>query len=315
MTLNQGWIYQEQVADNAAGATLLEYYTRRYTHSSPEQWRDRIQLGLVTLDDRTVTDCQTTLKRGQLLAYHRPPWVEPEVPFALSILYEDEELLILHKPAGLPVLPGGGFLENTLWGWLKRHYSCPPSPLHRLGRGTSGVMLLAKTETSKSKLSQDFRNGQIEKIYRALATGVDQPDTFTVSQAIGKIPYPTLGYLYAATKKGKPAISHCRVLRRGSANPFDETRTLNASLLEVTIPTGRPHQIRIHLAAAGYPLWGDPLYGIGGVPIQNLTSQDTIQDAVPGDCGYYLHAHQVKFVHPIQARELVVTAEPPTCLV
>ena len=298
MALNQGWIYSEQVSQNANGITILDYYTTHYAHSSRHEWSDRIQSGLIFVNATVITDCDTLLKSGQHLTYHRPPWVEPDVPMDLPILYEDAELLILHKPSGLPVLPGGGFLENTLWGWLRVHYADPPSPLHRLGRGTSGVMLLAKTETAKSKLSRDFRNGEIHKCYRALAVGNEMPDRFTITQPIGKVSHPTLGYLYAASATGKSAISHCQVLQRD--------RIPGASLLAVTIPTGRPHQIRIHLATAGYPLWGDPLYGVGGGAID--------QTSVPGDCGYFLHAHQIQFRHPTTGNLQRITAEPPARL-
>lgn len=306
---NQGWIYEE--VTQATGVTLLDYYTARYQHSSREEWRDRIESGLISVDQQFVTHSQFVLRSGQLLAYHRPPWVEPEVPLHVSVLHEDEELLVLHKPAGLPVLPGGGFLNNTLWGWLRRNYSQPPTPMHRLGRGTSGVMLMAKTEAAKSALSQGFRNREIHKVYRALAMGRVQLDEFTVTVPIGKVPHATLGYLYAATDQGKPAISHCRVLQRVGADCIGN-QISNTTLLEVAIPTGRPHQIRIHLAAAGYPLWGDPLYTVGGSALHN--SEKTGQTPVPGDCGYYLHAHQVTLRHPTQGYSLTVIAEPPAVL-
>jgi 23S rRNA pseudouridine1911/1915/1917 synthase len=305
MSLNQGWIYEEQVT--ISGFTLLDYYTTRHTHSSQQQWRDRIESGLICIDRIVTIDPHTPLKPGQLLSYHRPPWVEPSVPFNVSVLYEDDALLIAHKPSGLPVLPGGGFLDHTLLGWLKSHYGDPPTPMHRLGRGTSGILLLAKTEAARSSLSQQFRARTIQKVYRALAIGTDQPDSFTVTHAIGKVAHPRLGYLYEATESGKEAVSHCQVLERYFLEDAHSTpRIPNTALLEVTIPTGRPHQIRIHLAAAGYPLWGDPLYGVGGTEID--------QDSVPGDCGYYLHAYTASFTHPTQGHRLTVAAEPPDVL-
>jgi 23S rRNA pseudouridine1911/1915/1917 synthase len=292
--LNQGWTYEEQVA--RGGITLLDYYATRYQHSSREEWHDRIQSALISLHNIPVTDPQTILQAGQHLSYHRPPWLEPSVPMNVAVLYEDADVLILHKPAGLPVLPGGGFLEHTVWGWLRQHYSGLPAPMHRLGRGTSGLLLLARTEIAKSNLSRQFRDRKVQKIYRALATGTDQPETFTVTQAIGKVEHPKLGYLYAATDQGKSAISHCRVMEHRS----------ESTLLEVTIPTGRPHQIRIHLAFAGYPLVGDPLYGVGGIAID--------QDSVPGECGYWLHAYQIRFEHPVSGERMSAIAEPPPIL-
>jgi 23S rRNA pseudouridine1911/1915/1917 synthase len=293
--LNQGWIYRDRVT---RPSSLVDYYATHYTHSSAAEWRDRIAAGQICVDGTPILDCETPLQPGQRLTYDRPPWAEPAVPFNVSVLYEDDDLLLIDKPSGLPVLPGGGFLQNTLTGWLQQHYATPPIPMHRLGRGTSGVLLLAKTTTARTALSQAFRDRQMQKIYRTLATGSDQPETFTVDCAIGKVPHPSLGYLYAASATGKPAVSHCRVLVRD--------RIPGASLLEVNIPTGRPHQIRIHLAAAGYPLWGDPLYGKGGTAI------DT--SSVPGDCGYHLHAYRICFTHPMRGEILTIAAPPPPLL-
>ncbi|MEP0916718.1 RluA family pseudouridine synthase [Leptolyngbya sp. DQ-M1] len=294
--LNQGWIYTDRVSQS--GITLLEYYTQRYTHSTQQEWRDRIQSGAISINDVPVTDPETLLDSGQQLAYQRSPWAEPDVPFNVITLYEDNDLLIIDKPSGLPVLPGGRFLENTVWGWLRRQYVIPPVPIHRLGRGTSGVMVLAKTEKARSQLSKDLRDRTLQKRYRALATGIPEPDRFTVTAQIGKVAYPQLGYLYAATKTGKEAMSHCVVLRRD--------RCSNTTLLEVTIPTGRPHQIRIHLAAAGHPLWGDPLYGTGGIPIN--------QTSIPSDCGYLLHSYELCLTHPTEGHSIRVRSHLPALL-
>ncbi|WNZ44754.1 RluA family pseudouridine synthase [Leptolyngbya boryana CZ1] len=293
---NQGWVYTDRI--DRQGRTLLDYYAERYPHSSRQDWLDRIQSGAISINDIPVSDPEMPLQPGQLLSYQRSPWIEPDVSFEIQSLYEDEHLLILSKPSGLPVLPGAGFLENTLWGWLRREYATPPVPIHRLGRGTSGVIVLAKTELARSQLSKDLRDRTFEKRYRALVTGIPAADQFTVTHRIGKVAYPQLGELYVATETGKAAISHCRVLERD--------RIPNATLLEVTIPTGRPHQIRIHLAAAGYPLWGDPLYGVGGVAIN--------QNSVPGDCGYLLHAYTVGLIHPVSKEKMTIQAEPPTLL-
>ncbi|MBD1844647.1 RluA family pseudouridine synthase [Cyanobacteria bacterium FACHB-63] len=294
--LNQGWIYTDRVRQS--GITLLEYYTQHYRHSTQQEWRDRIQSGAISINDVPVTDPETLLDVGQRLAYQRSPWVEPEVPFDVVTLHEDESLLMIDKPSGLPVLPGGRFLENTLWGWLRRQYVTPPAPIHRLGRGTSGVMVLAKTEKARSRLSKDLRDRHLQKRYRALATGIPDLDLFTVTTPIGKVAYPQLGYLYAATETGKEAMSHCVVLKRD--------RCSNTTLLEVTIPTGRPHQIRIHLAAAGHPLWGDPLYGTGGIPIN--------QTSIPSDCGYWLHSYELCLTHPTEGHAIRVRSHPPALL-
>lgn len=298
MRLNQGWSYQEQIDRSAQGLTVLDYYTQRYCHSDRAQWQQRIAAGQILLDGVEAT-ATTQLTAGQRLTYNRPPWQEPDVPLIFETLHEDEDVVIIAKPAGLPVLPGGGFLEHTLlWQLQERYPQTTPVPIHRLGRGTSGLLLLARSTVARAVLSQQMRDRQIQKIYRALAQGTSMPDRFTVTQPIGKVPHPTLGYLYAAHPQGQPAYSECRVLHR---------RT-NATLLEVSIQTGRPHQIRIHLAAAGHSLVGDPLYATGGVPI--LQASDGAIP-VPGDCGYHLHAFRLAFMHP-NGRTMEFVCQPPS---
>ena len=292
--MNQGWTYRERVDHAGAGQTILAYYTQRYRHSSQQEWRERIASGQVLLDDQQV-EAETCLRLGQRLSYRRPPWREPAVPLRFDVLYEDIDLLVVAKPAGLPVMPGGGFLEHTLlWRLRQRYPEETPAPIHRLGRGTSGLMLLARSHLARSQLSRQMRDQQISKTYRALAQGVDLPEQFTIRTSIGKLPHPILGYVYGAKSDGLFAVSHCRVLRRNA----------HTTLVEVNILTGRPHQIRIHLAAAGYPLVGDPLYLAGGTPRQppfppeNTPPDRTENLPVPGDCGYYLHAYRLSFTHP-----------------
>ncbi|HEY9638918.1 MAG TPA: RluA family pseudouridine synthase [Coleofasciculaceae cyanobacterium] len=304
--LNQGWIYREQVNRAQAGLTLLAYYTQQYQHSSPTEWQERIACGQVLLDGKPTTS-ETRLQPGQWLTYHRPPWEEPDVPLSVEVLYEDADLLVVAKPAGLPVLPGGGFLEHTLLRQLQRQYPQEtPVPIHRLGRGTSGLMLMARSPLARSSLSQQMRENtaclhperQIRKVYLALVGSGDLPDRFTLTDAIGKIPHPVLGYVYGATANGQFAQSDCHVLQRSP----------DATLLEVTILTGRPHQIRIHLATAGYPLLGDPLYGVGG---ELLAPSAAGKLPVPGDCGYWLHAHQLSFRHPRTHQMISFSCPPP----
>lgn len=305
--MNQGWVYREQVGAAAAGQTLLAYYCDRYRHSSEGDWRSRILSQQILLNGQPAQP-DTPLEPGQRLTYHRPPWQEPEVPLNFEVIYEDADLLAVAKPAGLPVMPGAGFLEHTLLGQLKQHYPTEtPVPIHRLGRGTSGLVLLGRSPLAKSELARQMRDRKIHKLYRALASGVEMPDKFTIERAIGKVPHPSLGYVYGAVAEHDPsnrfAHSSCRVLRRGA----------EATLLNVTIFTGRPHQIRIHLAAAGYPLLHDPLYGIGGLPLRS-PNPGTGRLPLPGDCGYWLHALELGCIHPRSGQPLRFIAPPPEAL-
>jgi 23S rRNA pseudouridine1911/1915/1917 synthase len=304
--MNHGWVYCDRINRKHSGKTVLAFYVTSYRHSSTQQWQERIMLGQILLNGQPTT-ADTVLQGGQVLTYHRPPWQEPDVPLALDILHHDPQILVVAKPAGLPVLPGGGFVEHTLLWQIQQQYP-QAAPIHRLGRGTSGLLLLAQTPTARAHLSAQMRQHQMGKTYRALIGATqpaDLPNEFMIDQPIGKIPHPGLGYIYAATAQGLSAHSHVKVLQRSS----------DATLIDVTIYTGRPHQIRIHLASVGYPLLGDPLYGPGGIP--HLAPIDSNPERVeppedypvPGDCGYHLHAYQLKFRHP-DTEELCVFQAP-----
>lgn len=301
-SLNDGWVYHDRIQPDGHGLTVLDFYAERYRHSSRETWCARIESGEVLLDgQQTASD--VVLTRGQTLAYHRQPWTEPHAPSSFAVLYRDEHVLAVAKPSGLPVLPGGGHLQNTLLASLRRRFGEGPAPIHRLGRGTSGVMLFARSDIAKHRLSEDLSNGRLTKIYLALACGADLPDRFTVDTPIGRVPYPEIQYVYAADPAGKPSRSECHVLRRCPDQ--------NRSIVQVQIITGRPHQIRIHLAAAGHPLVDDPLYAPGGVP---LPVSDGARVPMPGDVGYHLHAHRITFPHPVTDRSVTVVCLPPLIL-
>ncbi len=301
---NQGWTYRNRIGKDAAGETVLLFYFRRYPHSSREAWRKRIVSGDVRLDDRPTTP-ETRLFAGQRLTYYRKPWREPDAPCSFALLYEDDHLIAADKPAGLPVLPGGHHLRNTLLSRIREQFpEIPgPAPLHRLGRGTSGLVLFARSGLARRALSEDFRNRRVCKFYRALVAGTDMPDRFAVDVPIGRIPFAPTRYLYAATSGGKPARTECRVLNRD--------RDGNRSLIRVNLVTGRAHQIRIHLAAAGHPLIDDPLYRAGGRPAVSAAGD---RAPLPGDIGYHLHAHELHFIHPATRRKVHLTCPPPLIL-
>lgn len=300
--LNRGFIYTNEVDAGAAGETVVDFYVRRYPHSTAADWRERIERGTVRLDGHDVTPT-TVLRAGQTLSYERAPWVEPETPTSFGVIYEDADVIAIDKPSGLPVLPGGHHLEHTLLALVRARFAgagseVPPSPLHRLGRGTSGIVLFARTPLALRRLTEAFTERRITKIYRALVQGVGLSDRQTIGVPIGRIAYAPTGKLYAAASDGLPSTSICRLLH--------EDTEQHRSLVEVRIITGRPHQIRIHMAACGHPLVGDPLYAVGGGLREG--------DALPGDEGYRLHALRLCLPHPCTGLPLTVECQPPPAL-
>ncbi len=293
--MNRGFTYTETIGRRGEGRGLLEYLSRRYVHTPEPAWRERIEGGLVLVDGRRG-DCPEILRTGQTVTWSRPPWEEPAAPLTYAVLFEDEDLLAVAKPSGLPTLPGAGYLDNTLLALVRRR-TPGASPVHRLGRGTSGIVLFSRTRAAMRAISEDWREHRVTKIYRGLATGTPEADEFVVETPIGPVPHPALGVVYAASPNGKPARSFVSVIERREGS----------ALLEVRIETGRPHQIRIHMAAIGHPLVGDPLYVAGGGIREG-------ENALPGDTGYWLHAMRLSLPHPRTGEPFSVECPPPLML-
>jgi 23S rRNA pseudouridine1911/1915/1917 synthase len=201
--------------------------------------------------------------------------------------------LAVAKPQGLPTLPGGGFLVHSLLHLVRARYS-DATPLHRLGRGTSGVALFARTTHARSALTHAWQKNDVLRVYRALVMGCPQNEELDIRAPIGPVPHPLLGKVHGVHAEGKRSHSKVRLLeRRGKT-----------SLVQATLVTGRPHQIRIHLAYAGYPLVHDPLYIPGGIPARETR-------ALPGDLGYHLHAERLGFRHPHSGKRVQIECFPP----
>jgi 23S rRNA pseudouridine1911/1915/1917 synthase len=292
MGRNGGHTYAEQLGLSADGYVLSQFLAQHYRHSPERAWIERIRQGRVKLDG-VVADPGTRLAAGQWLSWERPGWIEPPAPLGFGVLYDDGDVVAVAKPSGLPTLPGAGFLEHTLLSQLRR-YRKGLRPLHRLGRHTSGIVLCALGGESRAALSRAWSHGNVRKTYRALASGQPVRSAFEIATPIGAVPYAPLGTLHAASPAGKSAHSTVRVVNRREAD----------FLCDVEIATGRPHQIRIHLASAGHPLVGDPLYADGGAPPARCR-------ALPGDGGYSLHAMELRFPHPASGRSVTVRCAPP----
>jgi 23S rRNA pseudouridine1911/1915/1917 synthase len=315
--LNRGYAYTTIISSKDRGRTLLSHLASLYTHSTPEAWQQKLNNCEVTVDGVTATGSESVTS-GQTLVWNRPPWIEPDSPQHFEVLFEDPHLLAVNKPGGLPTLPGGGFMENTLLRLVQKQ-NPNANPVHRLGRGTTGIVLFAKTPQAAAKLSADWNTPRIQKIYWALAQGIAQHDAYEILTPIGLVPHPRIGSVWAASPSGKPSKSSAKVISRAPSSTASSSAasssaassstasstTVGTTTFEVRLNSGRPHQIRIHLASIGHPLVGDPLYGLSGQPLENLPG-------LPGDGGYFLHAQFLNFHHPITGEQINLEAALPS---
>lgn len=291
MTWNRGWSYREQVGPDGSGLSVLSYLAGKRLHSSKDEWAARLERGEVDIEGKRARG-DAILQAGQVIVWHRPPWEEAAVPMGFDVIHEDAEILVVSKPSGLPTMPAGGFLDHTLLTLVRKQYP-EASPLHRLGRHTSGLVLFALDHDSSSQLARAWREHRVEKTYRALGLGLARTESLVIDSPIGPVPHPILGTVHAAHEGGKPSRSTAIVLERRG----------DRTLFQVEIATGRPHQIRIHMAFAGHPLVGDPLYEVGGGLKQH--------PGLPGDGGYFLHAQRLRFEHPRTGQPMTMAAMPP----
>ncbi|MCK6447781.1 MAG: RluA family pseudouridine synthase [Planctomycetes bacterium] len=276
---NRGFVYRAQVGPDGAGATVLGFHVARFRHSGEAEWRTAIELGRVRVNGRATTS-DTRLCAGDELEFHRPPWDEPAAPTSFGVAFEDEHVLVVIKPAGLQVLPAGPFLARTLLELVRASSveRTDAAPAHRLGRGTSGLIAFGKNAAARAALARQFREFVPRKTYLAWVAGASLPQSLHVRTPIAKLAHGPLE-IFAAASEGRPSFTRVRVLRRESDRTLVATQPI----------TGRPDQLRIHLAAAGAPIVGDPLFGPGGRPKS---------DVPPGAGGYLLHAAALAFRHP-----------------
>jgi len=280
---NQGYIYRTRVGGADAGSSVLAFHVARFRHSDETAWREAIALGRVLVNGRPVA-AGDLLSAGDELEFHRPPWHEPDAPESFGVAFEDDDVLVAVKPAGLQVLPAGPFCARTLLELVRASDAtrAAAAPAHRLGRGTSGLIAFGKSALGRSSLGRQFRDFTLQKTYLAWVEGAPLPGSFAARQPIAPVQHGPLR-IHVAAERGRESLTRVRVLRRERGGASER------ALVAAQPITGRPDQIRIHLAAAGAPIVGDPLFGPGGTPKS---------DAPPGAGGYLLHAAALSFALP-----------------
>jgi len=293
VTFNQGYSYREVLGVSARGHSALSYLAFHFDHSTESQWQERLDAGEVLLEG-SIASGDESLHAGKVLVWNRPGWTEADTPKEYGVIYRDEDLLAVDKPSGLPTIPGAGFYQNTLLSLVQIDFP-EARPLHRLGRATSGLVLFALNRQTASALSQSWT--KVQKQYQALSSLIASQDSYDIRSPIGEHAHPILGKVYAANPNGKTARSSARTLQRRA----------NTTVFQVDIHTGRPHQIRIHLAYIGHPLEGDPLYASGGQPKIDYPG-------LPGDPGYWLHAKRLVFEHPSTGKRIELNSSLPAIL-
>ena len=266
-----------------------------------------IETGRVLVDGKQVRT-SLKLRGGEQIEVDIPPPL-PAVPLAeaipLEVLFEDSDLIVINKEAGMVVHPGAGNTSGTLVNALLAHCrdlagiggELRPGIVHRLDKGTSGVLVAAKHDRAQA-LSEQFSVHTVKRIYQALVYGSPPEDTGKIEGIIGRHPTERLR-LSGKAKNGKHAVTRWKVKERYG----------RVSLVELRLETGRTHQIRVHLTEAGFPLLGDPLYPDGG-RCNNIP--DTQLRGMINRLGRQaLHARCLGFIHPSTGQYIEFTTEPP----
>ena len=275
-----------------------------------------IKDGAVFLDGIVASSPSAKVSAGQSVVIEVPDAV-PAVPVAedipLDIVYEDDDLLVVNKPAGLVVHPGAGNHNGTLVNALLHHCRdslsgiggvLRPGIVHRLDKETSGLMLVAKNDKAHQGLAAQLEDRSLSRTYHAIVLGAPMPPRGEIDQPIGR--HSQNRVKMAISPQGKDARTYYHVIKsKGEA----------ASIVECKLETGRTHQIRVHMAHLGHPLIGDPLYGPQATKLASMLKKT---DIAPEDIDFIhsfsrqaLHARAIEFSHPITQKHLSFEASPP----
>jgi 23S rRNA pseudouridine1911/1915/1917 synthase len=272
--------------------------------------QDLIRTGQVQRDGLPALDPSGKVAAGAHIVLRVPP-AAPAEPVAealdLPIVYEDDDLIVIDKAAGMVVHPAAGHADGTLVNALLAHCGASlsgiggvtrPGIVHRLDRGTSGLMVAAKNDEAHRHLSRQLEDRSLSRRYKALVWGVPAPREGDIEGAIGRNP-GNRKKMAVVTKGGKSALTHFKVLKPVGTR---------ASLVECRLATGRTHQIRVHMAKIGHPVIGDPLYG-GGAGRRMKGAPDKPSDLLRQLKSQALHAFMIGFVHPRSGEKILLESK------
>jgi 23S rRNA pseudouridine1911/1915/1917 synthase len=301
-----------QITITLPADTRPERLDRALARLLPELSRSRlkalIEAGQVSRDGAAVREPSTRVKAGQNFAIILPnprPALPPAQPIALTILYEDEHLIVIDKPAGLVVHPAPGNQDLTLVNALLAHCGesltgiggvLRPGIVHRLDKDTSGVLVAAKSARAHAGLVQQFAGRAVARSYLAVVWGAPTPAAGEIDAPIGRSP-ANRKKMAVVARGGKAALTRYRALRRYGGGA--------AALLECRLATGRTHQIRVHLAHIGHAVVGDAVYG------RTRRGAPAVAAAAARIGRQALHANSLGFVHPVSGVTMSFASEPP----
>ncbi len=300
-------------APEDAGSRADRFLAARIGTISRARVKSLIEAGQVWRDGSALTAPAEPVRAGSaytlVLPAPRPATPEPqEIPF--PILFEDADILVLDKPAGLVVHPAPGNEDRTLVNAVLAHCGGSlagiggerrPGIVHRLDKHTSGVMVVAKTETALAALSAAFAARDLERAYLALCWGLPAPAHGAIEGAIGRDPRERKRMAVLSPGRGRPALTHYWTLRAFHGS---------AALLECRLASGRTHQIRVHLAARGHPIVGDPVY-LRRPPAAARGLAKALRAQLLAFPRQALHAARLAFVHPRTGARLAFETPPP----
>jgi 23S rRNA pseudouridine1911/1915/1917 synthase len=307
-----GDLLQATAPPEAAGTRADRFLAGALEGLSRSRVKALIEAGHASRDGQPLTDPSESVRAGALYAIRVPPAV-PAAPAAqaipLTILFEDRDLIVLDKPAGLVVHPAPGNLDGTLVNAVLAHAGeelsgiggeARPGIVHRLDKDTSGVMVVAKTERAHTALSAAFASRDLDREYLALVWGLPATAAGEVEAPIGRHPADRKRMAVVA-RGGKPALTRWKLERGYGAA---------AALLRCRLATGRTHQIRVHLSHIGHPIVGDPVY-LRRVPATARSLPEDLRDALLAFPRQALHAETLGFRHPVTGQALSFRAAPP----
>lgn len=277
------------------GKTVIDFLTTTLKHIHAAKWMALAEKGLLLGPDRTPVALTQRVRAAERYFEKLPAMIEPDVNTNITILHEDEALVVLNKPAPLPMHAGGRFNRNTLWYILNiAYHPQKPYPAHRLDANTTGLVLVTRTRHFAKLLQPQFAQGKVKKTYIARVHGAPADDAFICEAPISLEPGKT-GSRDVDHENGCAARTEFKVLKRDA----DGT-----TLLEVIPMTGRTNQIRIHLRELGFPICGDPVYQPG----KKIGTTQTLDVAEAPLC---LHAWKLELTHPLTRKRMSLIAPEP----